>query len=59
MINHTIFYGLYNPFMVIMGMVYYRFNHIIRISQGYQPAKYGNRFTSMFLILAARAARME
>jgi hypothetical protein len=29
MINHHIFDGLYHPFMVILGMVYYGFNHII------------------------------
>ena len=28
-INHPIFDGLYHPFMVILGMVYYCFNHII------------------------------
>ena len=27
-INHPIFDGLYHPFMVLLGMVYYCFNHI-------------------------------
>ena len=30
-INHPIFDGLYHPSMVILGMVYYCFNHITAI----------------------------
>jgi hypothetical protein len=43
-VNHAIFYGLYHPFMVILGMDHYCFNHIILKSYSFTSGFYSFTF---------------